>query len=250
LFGQKTAFIAVTHTSNVMGTTNDVQSICDQAAAANIPVMIDAAQAMVSNRLNVTELNCAFVAFSAHKMFGPNGIGLLYIAPGYLSDVQPVRLGGGMVDFVAETIADTTWSEAPHCFEAGSPNLPAAVGFAAACDFIDSLDQPIIKQHFLELGSYLYQQLAEFDGLTIVTPQAHLSSGIVSFYHDQIHAHDLAQILGDEGVAVRAGHHCAQPLLQYLNTSSTLRVSCSVYNRREDMDRVVTALRKAEEIFI
>lgn len=249
IFSNSTAMIALTQTSNVMGVTNNVKAICERAKQKNIPTLIDAAQSVVSNTINVRELGCDFLVFSAHKMFGPNGIGLLYIAPEQLNEVQPLRLGGGMVDFVADSITDTIWSEAPHRFEAGSPNFVGAIGFAAACDFVESLGQANIKAHIGELAIYLYQQLSHFPNLHLVSSAKHLSSGIVSFYHDVIHAHDLAQIMGDSGVAVRAGHHCAQPLLRHLGVSSTLRISISVYNTVDDINAAVNALAHAEEVF-
>lgn len=249
IFTDQTAMIAVTQVSNVSGVTNDVSMICERAQLAGIPILVDAAQAVVTNRVNVQSLGCDFLVFSAHKMFGPNGIGLLYITTERLAQVNPSRLGGGMVDFVAKCASDTVWSEAPQCFEAGSPNLVGAVGFAAACEFVESIGQAQIKTHIGELASLLYEKLASYPELHIVTPKAHLSSGIVSFYHRIIHAHDLAQIMGDAGIAVRAGHHCAQPLMQYLGVSATLRVSLSVYNNSQDIDAVVAALETAEKVF-
>jgi cysteine desulfurase/selenocysteine lyase len=249
LFADNTAMIAVTQTSNVLGVTNNVEAISQLAKQKGIPVLIDAAQAMVSNLINVDALGCDFLVFSAHKMFGPTGIGLLYIAPERLNQVQPVRLGGGMVEFVADSIAETTWSVAPHRFEAGSPNLVGAIGFASACEFVESLGQNNIKRHNKALATYLYQSLVKYPNLRIVSARDHLSSGIVSFYHEQIHAHDLAQIMGDLGVAVRAGHHCAQPLLRHLGVSSTLRISISVYNTDEDIRAVLRALDEAEKVF-
>jgi len=249
IFSDSTAMIALTQTSNVLGITNDVKAICERAKQKNIPVLIDAAQALVSNIINVRELGCDFLVFSAHKMFGPNGIGLLYIAPEQLNEVQPVRLGGGMVDFAADSLADTIWSEAPHRFEAGSPNFVGAIGFASACDFVESLGQANIKAHITELATSLYQALSHYPNLHVVSSARHLSSGIVSFYHDVIHAHDLAQIMGDSGVAVRAGHHCAQPLLRHLGVSSTLRISISVYNTNNDINAAVSALEYAQKVF-
>jgi cysteine desulfurase/selenocysteine lyase len=249
IFSDSTAMIALTQTSNVSGITNDVKAICERAKQKNIPVLIDAAQAVVSNIINVRELGCDFLVFSAHKMFGPNGIGLLYIAPEQLNEVQPTRLGGGMVDFAADSLADTIWSEAPHRFEAGSPNFVGAIGFASACDFVESLGQAKIKAHIGELASTLYQALSHYPNLHVVSSAEHLSSGIVSFYHDVIHAHDLAQIMGDADVAVRAGHHCAQPLLRHLGVSSTLRISISVYNTNDDINAAVNALEYAQKVF-
>jgi len=249
IFSDATAMLALTQISNVLGITNDVQAICAQAKQKNIPVLIDAAQAVVSNTLNVRELDCDFLVFSAHKMFGPNGIGLLYIAPERINQVQPVRLGGGMVDFAADSLADTIWSEVPHRFEAGSPNFVGAIGFAAACDFVESLGQGNIKAHIKELATMLHQELSRYPNLHLVSPAKHLSSGIVSFYHNDIHAHDLAQIMGDSNVAVRAGHHCAQPLLRHLDVSSTLRISISVYNNKDDIKAALNALAYAQKVF-
>ena len=150
-----------------------------------------------------------------------------------------------MVDFVAECASDTVWSEAPQCFEAGSPNFVGAVGFAAACEFVESIGQAQIKTHIGELASLLYEKLASYPELHIVTPKAHLSSGIVSFYHRIIHAHDLAQIMGDAGIAVRAGHHCAQPSLEHLGLSATCRASLGLYNTEDDVERLVDSLKFA-----
>jgi cysteine desulfurase/selenocysteine lyase len=253
LFSENTAMIALCYTSNVLGVTNNIQNICSKAKGYDIPVLVDAAQAICSQKLDVATLGCDFLAFSAHKMFGPTGIGLLYIAPERIKQMQAARLGGGMVDFVGDSIGDTSFSEAPHCFEAGSPNLIGAVGFAAACDFVETLGQYNIKAHNQHLSTLLYKQLTTNKKLRshlhIVTPKTHLSSGIVSFYHDIIHAHDLAQILGDANIAVRAGHHCAQPLLRQLDVSSTLRISVTAYNTEQDIHAAVKALEYAEEVF-
>jgi cysteine desulfurase/selenocysteine lyase len=249
IFSDNTAMIALSHTSNVLGVTNDVIEICAKAKQCNIPTLIDAAQAMVSSKLDVQSLGCDFLVFSAHKMFGPTGVGLLYISPERLEQTHAVRLGGGMVEFAAESINETTWSEAPHRFEAGSPNLVGAIGFAAACDFVESLGQDNIKAHIHSLAKCLYDDLLMLPNIQLVTPPAHLQSGIISFYHQHIHAHDLAQIMGDANVAVRAGHHCAQPLLRHLGVSSTLRISITAYNTEQDIQSAVAALKYAEEIF-
>lgn len=249
IFSNRTALITVTHTSNVLGVQNDIKTICAKAKKHDIPVCIDAAQAMVSNHIDVSDIGCDFLVFSGHKMFGPNGIGVLYISQERLESCSPTRLGGGMIDYLGESFEENIWSEAPQCFEAGSPNLPGAVGLAASCDFIDSLGQENIKSHIQSLTSYLYQELKQFQSIRITTPEKHLSSGIISFHHETIHAHDLAQILGDKNVAVRAGHHCAQPLLIHLGVSSTLRISVSVYNQKDDINNAVEALKTAEEIF-
>ena len=249
LFSNKTAMIAITHTSNVLGVVNDVKAICESAASFDIPVLVDAAQALVTHKIDVNKINCDFLVFSAHKMFGPTGIGLLYIAPERIEQLEPTRLGGGMVDFAADKIADTVFTEAPQRFEAGSPNLVGAVGFAASCDFVDALKQDNAKKHIETLASSLFAALELFKNIIIVSSKRHLNSGIVSFYHNEIHAHDLAQILGDNDIAVRAGHHCAQPLLSHLGVSSTLRMSISVYNTQHDIDATIEALKLAEAVF-
>lgn len=253
LFDNNTAMIALTHTSNVMGVVNDIQTICKQAQHHNIPVLLDAAQAMTSHQLDVSALNCDFLVFSAHKMFGPNGIGLLYIADKRIEQMQPTKLGGGMVEFTGDSISQTSFTEAPHCFEAGSPNLAGAIGFAAACDFVCGLGQNRIKQHIETLALTFHRTLSNNpqlkDSIRVVSPIKHAASGIISFYHDLIHAHDLAQIMGDANVAVRAGHHCAQPLLRHLDVSSTLRISFSAYNTESDIQAAIGALEQAHEMF-
>lgn len=249
LFGKQTALIALAYTSNVLGTTNNVQEICAQAKQYNIPVLVDAAQALVSNKVDVQTMGCDFLVSSAHKMFGPNGIGLLYIKPEQLPNVNPTKLGGGMVDFVGDDYTNTQFTEAPYKFEAGSPNLSGAAGFAAACKFIDELGQNVIKAHIKNLATLLYKGLSDYEKVIIVTPKQHLSSGIVSFYHTQIHAHDLAQIMGDNNVAVRAGHHCAQPLLTFLQVAATVRISISIYNTENDIQKALIAIANAQEVF-
>ena len=249
LFSTNSAVIAVTHTSNVIGTQNNIVEICQKAKAYDIPVVIDAAQAMTSNEINVADLGCDFLVFSGHKMYGPNGIGIMYIEPEKLTQCRPARVGGGMVDFVGDSFADNEWTEAPQMFEAGSPNLPAAVGLSEACHYINKLGKAEIKAHIKHLAKYAYEQLSLFENIIFASNPKHAASGIVSFHHKEIHAHDLAQILGDNNVAVRAGHHCAQPLLSHLQTSSTLRISCTIYNDTQDIDRAIEALKLAEEIF-
>ncbi len=253
LFGDNTAMIALTHTSNVLGVVNNVEAICRQAQQNNIPVLLDAAQAMTSHKIDVSALACDFLVFSAHKMFGPNGIGLLYISDKRIAQMQPTKLGGGMVEFTGDSMAQTSFAEAPHCFEAGSPNLASAIGFAAACDFVCALEQDKIKQHIEALALTFHHALSNNPHLKhsirVVSPIKHAASGIISFYHEVIHAHDLAQIMGDANVAVRAGHHCAQPLLRHLNVSSTLRISLSAYNTEADIQAAIRALERAHEIF-
>jgi len=247
LFGNRTRLIAITHVSNVLGIVNPVEKITRLASANSIPVLVDAAQSVGHMPVDVQSLSCDFLVASAHKMCGPGGIGFLYGKMERLTQTEPLLLGGGMVD---QVLSDTSiWSEIPARFEAGSPNLAGALGFAVAAAYIEGIGRHAIARREQELAVTAFEALSEIDGVTIYGPENNpYRSGILSFNIDGIHPHDIAQIAGEHGVAIRAGHHCCQPLMQHLNTSSTARASFSFYNNKDDIAALVMAVHEAKKI--
>ena len=253
LFGNHTRLIAITQVSNVLGIVNPVEKITSLAAQNSIPVLIDAAQSVGHMPVDVQALNCDFLVASAHKMCGPSGIGLLYGKKERLAQTEPLLLGGGMVDQVGMVDQGqgevSVWSEIPARFEAGSPNLAGALGFAVAAEYLQGIGSQAISKRERELAITAFEELSEIDGVNIYSAEnKRLRSGILSFNIDGIHPHDIAQIAGERGVAIRAGHHCCQPLMQHLNTSSTARASFSFYNDEEDISALVMAIHETKKI--
>ena len=249
LFAPQTRLIAVTHVSNVLGLEVPLQPLCAQARAHDIPVLVDAAQSVSHLPLDVDEIGCDFLACSAHKMYGPTGIGLLYGRAPRLAEMQPLLLGGGMVDQVGEGMAESRWAEVPACFEAGSPNLPGAVGFAAAAEYLDGLGRERIRRRLDDLTQAAVDALAGIPGLRLLQPPGSSPSAILSFTMAGVHPHDLAQVAGEQGVAIRAGHHCAQPLLNRMGLAATARASLAVHNDVDDIEALVRALQLARHLF-
>ncbi len=249
LFSQRTKFIAVSHVSNVLGVENPVAALCAMANQHDIPILVDAAQSVSHLEIKVTAMCCDFLAFSAHKMFGPTGIGLLYGKAERLAGMAPLQVGGGMVDTVGIGNAPSQWTGIPACFEAGSPDMPGAVGFAAAADYLSGLGLWRVQKHIASLTRLAAERLLTMEGISLL-PHAELpASGIVSFTHRDLHPHDIAQIAGESGIAIRAGHHCAQPLLNHLGLAATARASFSVYNDESDVEALIAAILSAEKVF-
>ena len=253
LFGDCTRLIAITHVSNVLGIVNPLEKIIELASHNSIPVLVDAAQSVGHMPVDVQALDCDFLVASAHKMCGPGGIGLLYGKQERLVQTEPLLLGGGMVDqvgMVDQGQGETSlWSDIPARFEAGSPNLAGALGFAAAADYLQGIGRQAIEKWERDLAATAYEALSGIAGVTLYGPENSESrSGIVSFNIDGIHPHDIAQIAGDQGVAIRAGHHCCQPLMQHLKVSSTARASFSFYNNKEDIAALVMAIHETKKI--
>ncbi len=248
LYGPRTRLISLCHVSNVLGIINPIKDVIDQATARGIPVLVDATQSVGHIPVDVNDLGCDFLAFSAHKMFGPSGIGALYAKPERLDEMEPLLLGGGMVDQVEDT--GSSWMPYPAKFEAGSPNLADAAGFAAAAEYIDNLGLEAIHSYTSDLAHTAIRKLSRLDGVEIYGPgDSARRGGIVSFNVAGIHAHDVGQIAGEMGVAVRAGHHCCQPLMHHLGVAATVRASFSPYNLSEDVDALVEAVSEAQIIF-
>jgi cysteine desulfurase/selenocysteine lyase len=247
LFGKKSRLIAITQVSNVLGTINPIREIVASAKQQSIPVLVDAAQSVGHMPVDVQELDCDFLTASAHKMCGPTGIGFLYGKSGKLAETEPLLLGGGMVDEV--NIDSSSWAEIPARFEAGSPNLAGAVGFASAVDYLRGVGLPAIEQRVKDLALLAYENLSSVDGIHLYGPDPGLErSGILSFNIEGIHPHDIAHIAAEHGVAIRAGHHCCQPLMQHLGVSSTARASFNLYNNEQDIAALLAAILDAKRI--
>lgn len=247
LFAERTRLIALTWVSNVLGVVNPVERICARAAEAGVPVLIDATQAAPHRRIDVRDVGCDFLAVSAHKMYGPSGIGLLYGRAERLEETEPMLLGGGMVDLVGPEAS--SWAPVPTRFEAGTPNLADALGFAAAADYIDGIGLAAIERHQQALTESAVQVLAELPGVTVYGPsEARRRAGIVSFNVADLHPHDVGHIAGEAGVALRAGHHCCQPLMQALGEPATVRASFGIYNDSDDIAALAQALGRARSI--
>lgn len=249
LFSSRSKLIALCQVSNVLGGENPLQALCASARAHDIPVLVDAAQSVAHLPLDVQQLGCDFLACSAHKMYGPTGIGLLYGRAERLAQMQPLLLGGGMVDQAGEGNADSSWSEVPARFEAGSPNLADALGFAAAADYLDGLGRERVHTHLAALSEVAAEALSAVPGLQLLQAPGGRHSGILSFTVDGVHPHDLAQVAGEQGVAIRAGHHCAQPLLRSLGLAATARASFGIYNDLDDVRALLKAIDVARRMF-
>ena len=244
----RTKFVSIAHASNVLGVINPVQEIAQLAHEKGAIVVVDGAQSVPHMKIDVQKLDADFFVFSGHKMAGPTGIGVLYGKEQYLNQMSPVEFGGEMIDFVYEQSA--TWKELPWKFEAGTPNMAGAIGLAAAIDYLEAIGMEAIERHEQDLIAYVFPKLQAIEGLKIYGSQDLAKrSGVISFNLGDLHPHDLATALDYEGVAVRAGHHCAQPLIQYLEVPATARASFYLYNTKEDCDKLVEALIKTKEFF-
>jgi len=239
--------VAFTHVSNVLGTVNPAREIVVRAHAAGARVLVDAAQSVPHLPVDVRALDCDFLAFSGHKMCGPTGIGVLYGRPGLLKEMEPFLAGGGMIRRVKRTNA--TWNDLPWKFEAGTSAIAEAVGLGAAVDYLSAVGMDAVWAHEQELATYALERLAEVPGVRVIGPPAGERSGVVAFTIASIHPHDLAQALDWEGVAIRAGHHCAQPLHERFGLEATARASFYLYNTREEVDRLVEGIKKAQSWF-
>ena len=248
LIGDRTRLVALNHVSTAPGTLNRVQEVVERAHAAGAVVLVDGAQGAPHLPLDVKALGCDFYALSAHKLGGPMGIGALWGRRELLEAMPPYQGGGEMIDQVHPD--ESTWAPIPHKFEAGTPNVAGAVGMGAAVQFLESLGPEAVREHERQLVEYGLERLQEIDGLRLFGPLGPEDRiAVFSFALEGIHPHDLATILDSQGVAVRAGHHCTQPLMRCLQVPATTRASCFVYNTTEDIDRLIAGLGRAMEIF-
>jgi cysteine desulfurase/selenocysteine lyase len=246
LLGRRTRLVALCHMSNVLGTINPIRDIARDAHRVGAVVVVDGAQAVPHLPFRLPDLECDFYAFSGHKMMGPTGVGLLYGRPELL-DAMPPFLGGG--EMISEVNLDrSTYKPVPHKFEAGTPPIGQAVGLAAAAEYLAALGMDDVRAHEEELTAYTLEVLDRVGGVVVHGPPRD-RGGVFSFAVDGLHPHDVATILDAEGVAVRAGHHCAQPLMKWLAVPATARASIYVYNTEEDIDRLAQAIERAKSIF-
>ena len=235
----KTRILALNHISNTLGTINQIEDVVHLAHQKGIPVLIDAAQSAAYYDLNVEDLDCDFLAFSGHKIFGPFGTGVLYVKDEHIPSMTPFNYGGGMIRQVA--VKGSSYAEYPHNLEAGTPSIADVIGLGTAIEYVMNLDKKSVRAHLKELTKYGESQLSEIPGITIAgSPRER--SGILSFTVEEIHPHDVASFLNKDNIAVRAGMHCTQPLLHHLNLSATVRASFSIYNSKEEIDRLCTSL--------
>jgi cysteine desulfurase/selenocysteine lyase len=242
---KNTKIVAITHVSNVLGTVNPVKDMAKIAHKNGAVILLDGAQGAPHLKLDVADLDCDFYAFSGHKMGAPTGIGVLYGKKQFLENMEPFEFGGEMIDFV--NLYDSTWKELPWKFEGGTPIIAGAIGLGAAIDFLNEVGMDAITEHEAQLADYAMQQLRNIDGITIYGPEKR--AALVTFNLDDVHPHDTATALDAEGIAVRAGHHCAQPLMRWLDVTATARASFYLYNTEEDVDRLVKGLLMTKEYF-
>jgi len=246
LVNEKTKFISIVYVSNSLGTVNDVKRIINYAHQFNIPVLVDAAQAVNHIKVDVQELDCDFLAFSGHKIYGPTGIGVLYGKVELLEAMPPYQGGGDMISKV--TFEETTYNELPHKFEAGTPDIAGAIGLGAAIEYVNKIGIQKIKDHEHNLLEYATKQIAEVPGLRIIG-NAKDKTSVISFVLENIHPHDIGTFLDFEGVAIRTGHHCTQPLMKRFNIPATSRASFAMYNTKEEVDVLVSGLKKIIQVF-
>lgn len=246
ILGSRTRLVAVGHVSNALGTVNPLREIIEKAHRRGIPVLVDGAQAVPHLPVDVQELGCDFYAFSGHKMYGPTGIGVLYGRSELLEKIVPYQGGGDMIRSV--TFEKTTFNSLPYKFEAGTPDISGAVGLAAAVEYLTGIGMQRIAEHEHTLLEYATRRLLELEGLTIYG-NARDKAAVISFLFGDVHPHDIGTILDQEGIAVRTGHHCAQPVMDFFSIPATARASFGLYNTEQDVDRLVDGLKKIKEVF-
>ena len=246
LLGDDVRFVAIAHVANALGTINPVADLIAKARSRDIPVLVDGAQAVPHMPVDVRDLDCDFYAFSAHKMFGPTGTGVLYGRESLLDAMPPYQGGGDMI--LEVTFAGTTYNELPYKFEAGTPNISGVIGLGAAIDYLQAIGMSRVEAWERELHDYLVEELAALDGVRLIGT-AEQKASVQSFLVDEIHPHDLGTILDHQGVAIRTGHHCAMPVMDFFGIPGTARASLALYNTREDVDALTAAIGKARRIF-
>ncbi|KTD32837.1 selenocysteine lyase, PLP-dependent [Legionella nautarum] len=243
---ENTKFVAISYASNALGTINPVKQMIEMAHSYGALVLLDGAQATAHLPVDVQALDCDFYAFSGHKMYAPTGIGILWGREHLLDDMMPYQGGGEMINYVS--LEATEYASLPHKFEAGTPNISGAIALGAAMDYLWSLDMEAIAAYEAHLLEYATNAVESVKGFNIIGTAKH-KVPIVSFVHGKIHAHDIGTILDSEGIAIRSGHHCAMPLMDFLDVAATTRISMSFYNTTEEIDRCVQALQKVKEVF-
>ena len=246
LIDQNTRFISLNHVSNSLGTVNPVKELIQKAHKNDIRIMIDGAQAVQHMKVNVVDLDVDFYCFSGHKMYGPTGIGILYGKKEILEKMEPYQGGGDMIKSV--TFEKTIFNDIPHIFEAGTPNIVGAIGLAKAIEFIENITIEEIEKHEMALLNYATEKINSIDGVDIVG-NAEEKASVISFVMGDIHPHDIGTIMDNLGIAIRAGHHCTQPIMDFYNIPATARASFAIYNTEEDVDKLVEGIEKVKEVF-
>jgi cysteine desulfurase / selenocysteine lyase len=247
LLSDRTKLVSIIHVSNALGTINPVETIIARAHARGVPVLVDGAQAAPHLPVDVQALDCEFYAFSAHKMYGPTGAGALYGKRALLESMPPYQGGGDMIASV--TFEKTTYNSVPHKFEAGTPNIAGMVGFGAAADYMRGFDMRAVAAHEHDLLTHATQGLSEIPGVTLLGTSAR-KAGVLSFVLDGVHPHDIGTVLDRDGVAIRTGQHCAQPIMDRFGVPATARASFAIYNTHDEIDTFVRAVRRVREMFV
>lgn len=246
LFNERTKFVGVMHVSNALGTVNPIKQMIAFAHARGVPVLIDGAQAAPHMQVDVQDLDCDFYAFSGHKLCGPTGIGILYGKAALLERMQPFKGGGDMI--LSVTFEKTTYNTIPHKFEAGTPPIAAAIGLGAAVDYLSEIGMDAIAAHEHALLDYATKQMSQMPGVRIIGTAAH-KAAVISFAIDGVHPHDIGTVLNQDGVAVRTGHHCAQPVMQRFCVPATSRASFAFYNTMAEVDALIAGIRTVQKVF-
>ena len=247
LFNERTKFVSMMHVSNALGTINPVKQMIAFAHARGVPVLVDGAQAVPHLPVDVQDLDCDFYAFSGHKLCGPTGIGILYGRAALLEKMQPFKGGGDMI--LSVTFEKTTYNTIPHKFEAGTPPIAAAIGLGAAVDYLSAIGMDRIAAHELDLLNYATEQMNRMPGVRIIGT-ARDKASVISFAVDGVHPHDIGTLLNQEGVAVRTGHHCAQPVMQRFKLPATSRASFAFYNTLAEVDALIAGIRSVQKVFL
>ena len=246
LIDEKTKFISLNHVSNSLGTINPVRKLIQKAHKNDIRIMIDGAQAVQHMKVNVVELDVDFYCFSGHKMYGPTGIGILYGKKEILDKMEPYQGGGDMIKSV--TFEKTIYNDVPHIFEAGTPNIVGAIGLGKAVEFIEDITVEEIEKHELDLLNYATDKINKIEGVQIIGNSKDKAS-VISFVIEGIHPHDIGTIMDNLGIAIRAGHHCTQPVMDFYEIPATARASFAIYNTKEDVDKLIDGIQKTKEVF-
>jgi cysteine desulfurase/selenocysteine lyase len=244
----KVKLVAISQMSNVLGTITDMPSVMQKCKKAGVKVLVDGAQSVPHMKVDLQTLGCDFFAFSAHKMLGPTGVGVLWVRKALLEQMIPFHGGGDMIREVHKY--ETTWNDLPYKFEAGTPNIADVIGFSAALDYLSNLGMDFVRNHEIEITKYALEKMSAIKGLKIYgTKDITKRGGVISFNFADIHPHDLATIIDEEGVAIRSGHHCAQVLMERLDVAATSRASFYIYNTKEEVDVLIKSLEKAARLF-
>lgn len=244
----KVKIVAFSQMSNVLGTITNSEEIIKRCKAHGVRVLVDGAQSVPHLKVDLQKLDCDFFAFSAHKMLGPTGVGVLWARKELLSEMVPFNGGGDMIREVHKY--ETTWNDLPYKFEAGTPNIADVIGFAAALDYLDKIGMDKVREHEMELTKYTLDKLSQMKGIILYGPKdVTKRGGVISFNLGDIHPHDLATIIDEDGIAIRSGHHCAQVLMERLDVSATSRASFYIYNTKEEVDVFIKSLNRAKELF-